>query len=326
VTPPRPLRQQDSLIAPVIAADQLTKWYGPRLAVDRISLAVDAGEIMGLLGPNGSGKTTILRILAGYLRPSAGTARIAGLDVVDDSLAARRCVGYVPEDVPLYGGMAVREFLVFMGRLKGLTAPGLSGAVSEAMHRLRLEQMHDVQIGRLSRGYRQRVAIAQALLGNPALLILDEPTNGLDPRQIIEMRELIRSLGGERTILVTSHILGEIERVADRVAILLDGRLLGVHALRGSGMAQRLRVRIRGDDQHVRTCLARVPGVTAVEAEGEPAISATTYVVNADRSVGEALATAVVGNGFGLLAMEPAPVDLEALFLRLTAQRTEAAR
>jgi len=292
------------LIAPVIAADQLTKWYGPRLAVDRISLAVDAGEIMGLLGPNGSGKTTILRILAGYLRPSAGTARIAGLDVVDDSLAARRCVGYVPEDVPLYGGMAVREFLVFMGRLKGLTAPGLSGAVSEAMHRLRLEQMHDVQIGRLSRGYRQRVAIAQALLGNPALLILDEPTNGLDPRQIIEMRELIRSLGGERTILVTSHILGEIERVADRVAILLDGRLLGVHALRGSGMAQRLRVRIRGDDQHVRTCLARVPGVTAVEAEGEPAMSATTYVVDADRSVGEALATAVVGNGFGLLAME----------------------
>ena len=279
-----------------------------------------------LLGPNGSGKTTILRILAGYLRPSAGTARIAGLDVVDDSLAARRCVGYVPEDVPLYGGMAVREFLVFMGRLKGLTAPGLSGAVSEAMHRLRLEQMHDVQIGRLSRGYRQRVAIAQALLGNPALLILDEPTNGLDPRQIIEMRELIRSLGGERTILVTSHILGEIERVADRIAILLDGRLLGVHALRGSGMAQRLRVRIRGDDQHVRTCLARVPGVTAVEAEGEPAISATTYVVDADRSVGEALATAVVGNGFGLLAMEPAPVDLEALFLRLTAQRTEAAR
>ena len=314
------------MIAPVIAADQLTKWYGPRLAVDRISLAVDAGEIMGLLGPNGSGKTTILRILAGYLRPSAGTARIAGLDVVDDSLAARRCVGYVPEDVPLYGGMAVREFLVFMGRLKGLTAPGLSGAVSEAMHRLRLEQMHDVQIGRLSRGYRQRVAIAQALLGNPALLILDEPTNGLDPRQIIEMRELIRSLGGERTILVTSHILGEIERVADRVAILLDGRLLGVHALRGSGMPQRLRVRIRGDDQHVRTCLARVPGVTAVEAEGEPAISATTYVVDADRSVGEALATAVVGNGFGLLAMEPAPVDLEALFLRLTAQRTEAAR
>lgn len=314
------------MIAPVIAAEQLTKWYGPRLAVDGVSLAVDSGEIMGLLGPNGSGKTTILRILAGYLRPSAGTARIAGLDVVHDSLAARRCVGYVPEDAPLYGGMVVHEFLSFMGRLKGLTAPGLRGAVSETMHRLRLEQMRDVQIGRLSRGYRQRVAIAQALLGNPALLILDEPTNGLDPRQIIEMRELIRSLGGERTILVTSHILGEIERVADRVAILLDGRLLGVHALRGSGMAQRLRLRIRGDDRNVRACLARVPGVTAVDAEGESALSSTTYVVDAERSVGEALATAVVQNGFGLLAMEPAPVDLEALFLRLTSNRTEAVR
>jgi ABC-2 type transport system ATP-binding protein len=313
-------------MASVIAAEQLTKWYGLRLAVDRVSLAVDSGEIMGLLGPNGSGKTTILRILAGYLRPSAGTARIAGLDVVDDSLAARRCVGYVPEDAPLYGGMAVREFLSFMGRLKGLTAQALGGAVREAMHRLRLEAMHETQIGRLSRGYRQRVAIAQALLGNPALLILDEPTNGLDPRQIIEMRELIRSLGGERTILVTSHILGEIERVADRVAILLDGRLLGVHALRGSGMAQRLRLRIRGDEPTVRACLARVPGVTAVGVEGEPAMSATTYVIDADRSVGEALATTVVERGFGLLAMEPASVDLEALFLRLTAARTEAAR
>lgn len=306
-------------MAPLIAADELTKWYGPRLAVDRVSLSVDAGEIMGLLGPNGSGKTTILRILAGYLRPSAGRARIAGLDVVDDSLAARRCVGYVPEDAPLYGGMMVREFLSFMGRLKGLSPPGLGDAVGVTMHRLRLDDVRETHVGKLSRGYRQRVAIAQALLGDPALLILDEPTNGLDPRQIIEMRELIRSLGGERTILVTSHILGEIERVADRVAILLDGRLLGVHALRGSGGAQRLRLRIRGEDTDVRACLARVPGVTAVGVQGE------SYVVDAERSVGEALATAVVTNGFGLLAMEAVSVDLEALFLRLTTNR-EAAR
>jgi ABC-2 type transport system ATP-binding protein len=304
---------------PLIAAEQLTKWYGPRRAVDGVSLSVDSGEIMGLLGPNGSGKTTILRILAGYLRPSAGRARIAGLDVVDDSLAARRCVGYVPEDAPLYGGMMVREFLSFMGRLKGLSPPRLGDAVGMTMQRLRLDDVRETHVGKLSRGYRQRVAIAQALLGDPALLILDEPTNGLDPRQIIEMRELIRSLGGDRTILVTSHILGEIERVADRVAILLDGRLLGVHALRGSRAAQRLRLRVRGEDKDVRACLARVPGVTAVGAEGE------WYVVDAERSVGEALATAVVTNGFGLLAMEPASVDLEALFLRLTANR-EAAR
>ena len=265
-----------ALTTAVIAAEQLTKWYGPRLAVDRVSLAVGPGEIVGLLGPNGSGKTTILRILAGYLRPSAGTARISGLDVVDDALASRRRVGYVPEDAPLYGGMTVREFLAFMGRLKGLATAGLPAAVDAAVERLGLGPVRGIQIGRLSRGYRQRVAIAQALLGSPDLLILDEPTNGLDPRQIIEMRELIRSLGGERTILVTSHILGEIERVADRVAILLDGRLLGVHALRGSSGGQRLRLHVRGHEEGVRACLARVPGVTAIDVERASAMPLAT--------------------------------------------------
>src|SRR5262245_60552046 len=177
----------------LISVDRLTKWYGPRLAVDRVSLEVEAGEIMGLLGPNGSGKTTILRILAGYLRPSSGVARIAGLDVVDDALAARARVGYVPEDGPLYGWMTVAELLSFMARLKGLAGPAAARAVDSAMERLVLGDMRRLLIGKLSRGYRQRVAIAQALLGNPDLLILDEPTNGLDPRQIIEMRGHIRS-------------------------------------------------------------------------------------------------------------------------------------
>jgi ABC-2 type transport system ATP-binding protein len=309
----------------LIAVEQLTKWYGPRLAVDRVSLAIHRGEIMGLLGPNGSGKTTILRVLAGYLRPSAGIVRIADLDVVRDSLAARRHVGYVPEDAALYGGMGVGEFLVFMGRLKGLAAARLTDAVDVTMERLGLGPVRGVHTGRLSRGYRQRVAIAQALLGNPDVLILDEPTHGLDPRQIIEMRELIRALGGERTVLVTSHILGEIERVADRVAILLEGRLLGIHALRAPDGSQRLRLRVRGDEAGVRACLARVPGVTAVGIERESGTSVATYVVDAERaSAPEAVAAAVVGGGFGLLGMEPAAVDLEALFLRLTGERAEA--
>jgi ABC-2 type transport system ATP-binding protein len=303
-------------MTPVIVAERVTKRYGARLAIDAVSLAVERGEVMGLLGPNGSGKTTFLRILAGYLRPSSGTARIAGLDVVEDSLNARRRVGYVPEDVPLYGGMHVQEFLVFMARLKGLTGQGLTAAIDAATTHLGLEHVRRVHIGKLSRGYRQRVAIAQALLGDPDLLILDEPTNGLDPRQIIEVRGLIRSLAGERTILVTSHILSEIEKVADRVAILLEGRLLAVHALKGQGNT-RLRLRIRGNAQGVRACLQGVPGVTSVDLEScGPDV---TYIVGTESAVvAEALAHAVAAGGFGLRAMEPEPGELEALFLRLT--------
>jgi len=311
----------------VIVAEQLTKWYGPRLAVDHVSFTVGAGEIMGLLGPNGSGKTTILRIFTGYLRPSSGAARIADLDVVDDALAARRRVGYVPEDAPLYPGMGVAEFLRFMGRLKGLAGAGLTAAVDAGLERLRLGSMRATQIGRLSRGYRQRVAIAQALLGDPPLLILDEPTNGLDPRQIIEMRELIRALGGERTIVVTSHILGEIERVADRVAILLAGRMLGTHAVGATHGGRRLRVRLRGEEAPVRACLAEVPGVAAVHLEGRPAASAPVYLLDvADASVAEAVAKAVIAAGFGLSSLELAPVDLEALFLELTREPAEPGR
>jgi ABC-2 type transport system ATP-binding protein len=310
---------------PVIVADQLTKWYGPRLAVDRVSLEVEAGEVMGLLGPNGSGKTTILRILTGYLRPSAGTARIAGLDVVNDSLLARGRVGYVPEDVPLYGSMGVREFLLFMARLKGLAGRALAGAVEAVIERLALGDVQRVLVGKLSRGYRQRVAIAQALLGNPDLLILDEPTNGLDPRQIIEMRGYIRALAGERTVLVTSHILGEIERVADRVAILLAGRLLGVHALRAGALGQRIRLRVRGGEEAVRACLARVAGVRRVSVERDAgAADLATYVVVAEAcSIAEARAAAGVAGGFGLLDLGAAPVDLESLFLGLTSGRAE---
>ncbi|PYO58995.1 MAG: MFS transporter [Candidatus Rokuibacteriota bacterium] len=310
---------------PVIVAHQLTKWYGPRLAVDRVSLEVEAGEVMGLLGPNGSGKTTILRILTGYLHPSAGSARVAGLDVVDDALAARARIGYVPEDVPLYDWMGTREFLVFMARLKGLAGQTATAAVDAVIERLALGDVQRLLIGKLSRGYRQRVAIAQALLGNPDLLVLDEPTNGLDPRQIIEMRGHVRALAGERTVLVTSHILGEIERVADRVAILLEGRLLGVHGVRAGGVGRRLRLRVRGGEDAVHACLARVPGVQHVSVDREFGTDLAAYLVDAETAaVAEALAAAVVAAGFGLLDMGPAPVDLEALFLGLTGGRPEA--
>jgi ABC-2 type transport system ATP-binding protein len=308
----------------VIVADQITKWYGPRLAVDRVSLEVETGQVMGLLGPNGSGKTTILRILTGYLRPSAGSARIGGLDIVDDALAARARVGYVPEDVPLYDWMRTREFLAFMASLKGLAGPAATRAVDSVIERLALGDVQRLLVGKLSRGYRQRVAIAQALLGNPDVLVLDEPTNGLDPRQIIDMRGHIRTLAGEHTVLVTSHILSEMERVADRVAILLGGRLLGVRDLRPEGPHDRLRLRVRGDQAAIRACLARVPGVQHVSVAGEPGTGLAICSVDAKGQVAEALAGALVAGGFGLLDMGPAPADLESLFLELTRGHVEA--
>jgi len=223
-------------MTPVVLAEKLSKSYGPRRVVDGVSFDVQPGEVMGLLGPNGSGKSTILRILTGYLQPSSGRAWIMGHDVVTASLRAREQLGYVPEDAPLYTHMRVREFLAFMGRVRGLGGAALRRAVDEVVERLACAPVVDAPIGRLSRGYRQRVAIAQALLGRPRLLVLDEPTNGLDPRQIIEVRELIRTLAQELAVLVTSHILAEVERVAHRAAILLDGRLLAVHTLAGASV------------------------------------------------------------------------------------------
>ena len=313
-------------MTPVVTADRLTKRYGRRVALDGVSLTVERGEVMGLLGPNGSGKTTFLRVLAGYLHPTSGAARISDLDVVADSLRARQRVGYVPENAPLYPGMDVEEFLTFMARLKGLAAVDARAAVAATVERLDLRAVRRMQIGRLSHGYRQRVAIAQALLAEPDLLILDEPTNGLDPRQIIEVRGLIRSLAGERTILVTSHILTEIEKVADRVAILLDGRLLAVHALRSADAGPRLRLRVSGDAEKIRTCVLAVPGVTMVEvASAADGSDAMVLVATRASSVAESLARALVSQGFGLRSLEPASGDLEAFFLRLTGGAAPAA-
>jgi ABC-2 type transport system ATP-binding protein len=216
---------------PAILAESVCKRYGSLTAVDRLDLAVRHGEVFCLFGPNGSGKTTFLRMLAGYISPSAGRISVAGHDVVRDGLAARRKIGYVAESVPLYGHMRVDEFLRFMARLRGVTAAAVEAAVERVIGLLALGEIVRKPVRILSRGYRQRTALAQALVHDPEIVVLDEPTNGLDPRQIIEMRGLIRSLAGRHTILMSSHILSEIEKTADRAGLLLDGKLLGVRAI-----------------------------------------------------------------------------------------------
>ena len=214
-----------------VIARAVSKTYGRARALDALDLDIARGEVFGLLGPNGSGKTTFIRLLAGYLLPTQGRLVIDGWDTANESRLARASIGYVPEAAPIYGNMRVHEFVAFMGRLRGVPARRLGNAVDRALHVLALDDVAGRPTRSLSRGYRQRVAIAQAVVHDPPIIVLDEPTNGLDPRQIIEIRELIRGLAGQHTVIMSSHILTEVARVADRVAILLGGKLLGVRSM-----------------------------------------------------------------------------------------------
>ncbi|HEY1301740.1 MAG TPA: ABC transporter ATP-binding protein [Stellaceae bacterium] len=300
----------------IVSAERLVKRYGPRLAVRDVSFAIGEGEIIGLLGPNGSGKSTILRMLAGYLQTTSGTLRVAGIDVAANSLAVRRQVGYVPEDAPLYDGMRVAEFLRFMSAIKGLRGGAVRAAVDMAVGLLDLGPVAATPIGKLSRGYRQRVAIAQALLGDPPVLVLDEPTNALDAYQVIGVRELVRSMAGRRTVLLASHVLAEIDRLASRVMILRDGRLLSADALREAGPRRRLRLRVGGPSEAVLAVLRRASGVVAAAPAGD---DADAYLVEtAAGAPPAALAEAIVSQGFALEELTEVKPDLEQIFLELT--------
>lgn len=313
----------------VVAAHALTKRYGSRTAVSDVSFEVSFGEVLGLLGPNGSGKSTVLRIITGYLAPTSGSAQVAGFDVVAQSRDARNCVGYVPEDVPLYPHMRVTEFLTFMGRMRGLSGRELALAMDAACDQLNLHPVRALPIAKLSRGFRQRVAIAQALLHRPKLLVLDEPTNGLDPRQIIELRNLVRELADYCAVLVTSHVLAEIERVAHRAAILMDGHLLRVHTIRNRRTDETvsLRLRLRAPDSgRIRQLLGAIPGVSALQPEVMSGEVSTWHVSGGDQTVPERIAQAIAAAGIGMVEMCHAPSDLEALFLQLTAAGDAAAK
>jgi ABC-2 type transport system ATP-binding protein len=306
-------------MAPVVLAQHVTKWYGPRRAVSDVSFTIEPGEIVGLLGPNGSGKSTIFRILTGYLAPSSGRIEIAGHDVVTDSLAVRRAISYVPEDAPLYDHMRVVEFLHFMARIKGLRGAAKKAAVEAAAERLDLSRVMSLPTGKLSRGFRQRVSIASALLGDPQVLVLDEPTSGLDPHQVIAVRDLLRSLAGAHTVLIASHILPEIEKVASRVMILLDGRLLTTDGLRERAGALVLRLAAAAPETAIRDALSAIAGIRSITADPDTA-AAGHYLIEAERrpSLAAEVVAALVGRSIAVSELAEIPPDLEREFLHLT--------
>lgn len=311
--------QISSEAAPLVVMRGLSRRYGRKLAVDAVDLEIRQGEVFGLLGPNGSGKSTLIRMLTGLLVPSAGQIAIAGLDVLKEGPAARALMGYVPEDVMLYPAMRVHEFLRFMGRLRRLQGADLTRALERVQARLSLKEAWQTPMGRLSHGYRQRVLIAQALLHEPALLILDEPTNGLDPQQIIDLRELIQSLVPTHTVLVTSHILSEIERVATRVGILLQGQLCSVLAL---SRESRYRLSVLAvTDDGVEGLLASLPGmleVLTLDSRTGDALE-MEFVLAADASL-DLVARALTEARLPVVGLHAVTGGLESRFLALTSR------
>ncbi|HLZ01612.1 MAG TPA: ABC transporter ATP-binding protein [Bradyrhizobium sp.] len=314
-------------MSPLVQAQHVTKWYGPRRAVSDVSFAVEQGEIVGLLGPNGSGKSTIFRMLTGYLVPTSGQIEVVGHDVVTDSLAVRRVISYVPEDAPLYDHMRVGEFLRFMANLKGLRGAAAKAAVDAAVEQLDLARVMLLLTGKLSRGFRQRVSIAQALLGSPQLLVLDEPTSGLDPHQVIGVRDLIRSLAGSQTVLIASHILPEIEKVASRVMILLDGMLLTADALKAKTEGMMLRLAADAPEATVRGVVGAVAGVREIAVEPDTGSAAVHYRIRVEprASLAADIVTALVEAGVAVSELTESRPDLERIFLDLTRQSSRAA-
>jgi ABC-2 type transport system ATP-binding protein len=309
----------------VIEVQHLTKRYGRVTAVDDVSFRVERGEILGFLGPNGAGKTTTMRILTGYMPASAGKALVAGFDVFDQPIEAKRRTGYLPETPPLYPDMTVREYLTFVASLKGVTGRDRRSRVASAMERARVADMAERHCGKLSKGYRQRVGLAQAIIHTPEVLILDEPTAGLDPKQIIETRELIKDLAGSHTIILSTHILPEVSQTCQRVVIINKGRVVAVDTpdnltarLRGS---ETLYVQVDLGGPDVAATLERVPGVTRVTA-GDTNGTASAFEVESSQGhdVRRDLSRAIVTHGWGLLELRPMRMSLEEIFLHLTTE------
>lgn len=318
----------------MIEAEHLSKTYGSTTAIEDVTFAVEPGEILGFLGPNGAGKTTTMRILTGYLPATQGTARVAGFDVHEDSMAVRQRIGYLPETPPLYPDMTVVGFLNFVARIKGVSAGDRLHCVESALKRCNLQEKRNTLIRKLSKGFRQRVGLAQAIVHDPPVIVLDEPTVGLDPRQIIDVRNLIKSLAGDHTIVLSTHILPEASMTCNRVAIINQGRVVATNTpdelvaqLQGGTLYE---LTVSGNFDAVAPQILSIPGVKSVETvEGDrfsndpssrPLNSPYRIKVGlvAGEDIGPDLATTIIHGGLRLYEMRRNQVSLEQVFLELT--------
>jgi len=313
----------------VIEVQNLTKYYGDLRAVDGISFTVERGEILGFLGPNAAGKTTTMRVITGYLPATSGSVAVAGFDVFKNSLEVKRQIGYLPENPPLYLDMRVFDYLRFVAVIKGVDRGEVNQEVERVADKLALSEVSDVLIAQLSKGFKQRVGLAQALLNNPPVLVLDEPTIGLDPKQIIEVRELIKSFGQDHTIILSTHILPEVSMTCNRVIIINEGKLVAVDTpenltakLKGS---ESILLEVEGPADEVMQTIRQIPSVKSVSSSSVQKANFSKYIVEAEvgADVRKEIATAIVRHNWGLLELKTESLSLEKIFLQLTTREEE---
>ena len=301
----------------MIKVSGLTKDYGARRAIDNLSFDAQQGEIVGFIGPNGAGKTTTMRILTGYMPPTDGEAIVAGYDVVEESLEVRKRVGYLPETVPLYSDMVVFDYLKFMGELRKI--PNLDDRVDEVLDMVGLFDRANGYIGNLSKGMRQRVGLAQALLHRPEVLILDEPTIGLDPGQVVEVRELIREIGKERTVLLSTHLLNEAQNICDRILIINKGKIVTEDTTENLQArligAERVVLRVRGDADELGKTVKQVKGVQGVVTKEDGSVE---FEFASGKDVRPEVAKQIINSGYDLIELRTLGMSLEEIFLELT--------
>lgn len=303
----------------MIHVRELTKNYGPHRAIDRLSFSVKKGEVVGFLGPNGAGKTTTMKIITGFMAPSEGSVEVAGFDVFENPIEVKKRIGYLPETPPVYGEMTVESYLQFVANLKGVEKARVSSLVERAIEKTDLGSVRKRLIQNLSKGYRQRVGISQALVSDPEVLILDEPTVGLDPRQVSEVRQLIKELAGQHTIILSTHILPEVQASCQRIIIINRGKIVAQDTLESLSRrmtgSSRVHLRVGKASAELASGLTAMPGVRAVTSSGEG-----TYEIDTDgnKEIAQAIAARVVTSGVGLLELREESFNLEDMFLKLT--------